>query len=148
MVRARTDLYHNYYLQQAKHGLQRGGELSAFGGARWQRGHGIGSIFARIRAAIPWFLRKLGFGALRTAVNVGQDVLGGKKIGDVIAPRLMEGVRSTASEVGPRILEGIKSIPGEFGNQSGSGRRLKRLQTGRKFRKVKRQRGSGSDIFD
>ena len=44
-------LYEQYYLDQAK---QKGGNLLAFHGARFQRGYGIGSIFkGRFHRAMP-----------------------------------------------------------------------------------------------
>ena len=44
-------LYEEFYLNQAK---QKGGNLSAFHGARFQRGYGLGSIFRGLfRWAVP-----------------------------------------------------------------------------------------------
>ena len=69
-------LYEQYYLHQAK---QKGGNLPAFHGARFQRGYGLGSIFKVLfRWAMPHLqqgARVLGKKALQTGVDVAQDVL-------------------------------------------------------------------------
>ena len=99
--RRHRDAYVNYYLNQARQ-VQGGGSLPVFGGARYQKGHGLGAIFARIRAALPRLFRSFGGHALKTAANVGSDLLGGKKIGEIVKPRLMEGLKSAAGDLAPR----------------------------------------------
>ena len=133
-------MYENYYLRQAR---QRGsGDMPAFVGARYQRGHGLGSIFGKIRAAMPWFIRKVGSNVMKTAFDVGQDVLSGKRVGDVIGSRILEGVKSTAEEVGPSVVGGIKDAAKGILSQSGSGR--KRLKKVKRISNRKHHRG---DIF-
>jgi hypothetical protein len=139
--------YENYYIAQAQNRIQRGGELPSFGGSRYQKGHGLGAIFARIRAALPWFFKRIGSNVLKTAVNVGQDVMSGRKLGDVIGSRLIEGVKDTARDVGPRIIEGIKSSAKEMMPQSGSGRRRRKQHSSRTRGKVKSKRHKVTDIF-
>ena len=72
-------LYEEYYLNQAR---QKGGNLPAFHGARFQRGYGLGSIFKSLFRWVTPHLRQgakvLGKKALQTGVNVAQDVLGGE----------------------------------------------------------------------
>ena len=74
-------LYEEYYLNQAK---QKGGNLPAFQGARFQRGYGLGSIFRGLfRWAVPHLkqgAKMLGKKALQTGVNVAQDVLAGENL--------------------------------------------------------------------
>ena len=74
-------LYEEYYLNQAK---QKGGNLPAFHGARFQRGFGLGSIFKGLfRWAVPHLkqgAKMLGKKALQTGVNVAQDVLAGENL--------------------------------------------------------------------
>lgn len=122
--------------------------MPAFAGARYQRGHGLGSIFARIRAALPWFFKSVGRQALQTGVDVAKDVLDGRKLRDVIAPRLLEGAKRTASDVGPSVLEGIKTSARDLFSQSGSGKRRKKgcCKNKAKRRKTKGQRHD-ADIF-
>ena len=74
-------LYEQYYLDQAK---QKGGNLPAFHGARFQRGYGLGSIF---RGLFRWAVlhlqqgaKMLGKKALQTGVSVAQDVLAGENL--------------------------------------------------------------------
>ena len=68
-------LYEQYYLDQAK---QKGGNLPAFHGARFQGGYGLGSIFKGLfRWAMPHLqqgAKVLGKKALQTGVDVAQDV--------------------------------------------------------------------------
>ena len=74
-------LYEQYYLDQAK---QKGGNLPAFHGARFQRGYGLGSIFRGLfRWAVPHLqqgAKMLGKKALQTGVSVAQDVLAGENL--------------------------------------------------------------------
>ena len=72
---------HKFYLDQAK---QKGGNLPAFHGARFQRGYGLGSIFRGLfRWAVPHLqegAKMLGKKALQTGVDVAQDVLAGENL--------------------------------------------------------------------
>jgi hypothetical protein len=114
-----SDRFVNYYVNQAK--FQRGnGEVTYFAGPRYQRGHGIGSIFARIRAALPSFVKKIGVQALKTGLNVADDLLSGRKFGDVI---------------GPRVYDGIKRAFRDVFLQSGSGKRNAFIKRGVKRNK-------------
>ena len=74
-------LYEEYYLNQAK---QKGGNVPAFHGARFQRGFGLGSIFKGLfRWAVPHLkqgAKMLGKKVLQTGVNVAQDVLAGENL--------------------------------------------------------------------
>ena len=73
--------YEQYYVDQAK---QKGGNLPAFHGARFERGYGLGSIFKGLfRWAMPQLrqgAKVIGKNALQTGVNVAQDVLDGDNI--------------------------------------------------------------------
>ena len=79
-------LYEQYYVNQAK---QKGGNLPAFHGARFQRGYGLGSIFkGQFRWAMPHLqegAKVIGRKALQTGVNVAQDVLDGDNIKKAIS---------------------------------------------------------------
>ena len=79
-------LCEEYYLDQAK---QKGGNLPAFHGARFQRGYGLGSIFRGLfRWAVPHLkqgAKMLGKKALQTGVNVAQDVLAGETLKTAVA---------------------------------------------------------------
>ena len=78
--------YEQYYVDQAK---QKGGNLPAFHGARFQRGYGLGSIFKGLfRWAKPLLqqgAKVIGKKALQTGVNVAQDVLDGDNIKKAIS---------------------------------------------------------------
>lgn len=66
--------YEQYYVDQAK---KKGGNLTAFHGARFQRGYGLGSIFRGLfRRAMPHLqqgTKVIGEKALQTSVQVAQD---------------------------------------------------------------------------
>jgi hypothetical protein len=68
-----TKAYHDYYIHQAGKGYP------VFAGKRYQRGHGLGSIFGGLcKAAIP-FLKKgakiLGHEVLKTGLNIAGYVV-------------------------------------------------------------------------
>ena len=81
-------LYEQYYVDQAR---QKGGNLPAFHGARFQRGYGLGSIFRGLfRWAMPHLqqgAKVIGEKALQTGVNVFQDVLDGDNIKTAVHKR-------------------------------------------------------------
>ena len=101
-------LYEQYYLDQAK---QKGGNLPAFHGARFQRGYGLGSIFKGLfRWAMPHLqqgARVLGKKALQTGVDVGQVVLAGENL-------------KTATKKRPKQALGL---PSQDSPQSGAGKK-------------------------
>ena len=70
--------YNDYYARQA------GGALPYFVGARYQPGHGLGSLFGGLlRSAMPVIKRgavALGRGALKTGVRISDDVLSGQSL--------------------------------------------------------------------
>lgn len=106
-----SDRFVDYYVSQANQ--QRGNGFDSttyFAGPRYQRGHGIGAIFAKIRAALPTVLKKLGLQALKTGLNVADDMLSGRQFSRVIGPRLWDGIKTVSKDV---LLQ----------NQSGSGHR-------------------------
>ena len=92
-------LYEQYYLDQAK---QKGGNLPAFHGARFQQGYGLGSIFRGLfRWAVPHLkqgAKILGKKALQTGVAVGQDILEGKNLNQSIQKRGKQAIGELASQ--------------------------------------------------
>jgi hypothetical protein len=72
-------LLRDHFLRQ-----KRGGNITGYRGARFQRGYGIGGIFKSLaRYAIPLFKQSakvVGKRALQAATEVGQDVLRGKNV--------------------------------------------------------------------
>jgi hypothetical protein len=73
-----TKAYYDYYIHQAREGYP------VFAGRRYQRGHGLGSIFGGpFKAAMP-LLKKgaktLERGALKTGLNIVGDVVQGRTI--------------------------------------------------------------------
>ena len=92
-------LYEQYYLDQAK---QKGGNLPAFHGARFQRGYGLGSIFRGLfRWAVPHLkqgAKILGKKALQTGVNIAQDVMDGKQFKTTVGERAKQVISELASQ--------------------------------------------------
>ena len=71
-----------------------------------QRGYGIGSVLSgMLRAAVP-FLRRgaqaLGKQALQAGLDVGRDVLSGRKLKDTARQRTLQTVRNVVENAGRR----------------------------------------------
>ena len=95
------------YVQSGK------GGFPVFRGSRMQRGYGIGSVLSgMLRAAVP-FLRRgaqaLGKQALRTGLDVGRDVLSGRKLKDSARQRTLQTVRNVVEKAGRRTDGGTAS---------------------------------------
>ena len=110
--------YEQYCLDQAK---QKGGNLPAFHGARFQRGNGLGSIFRGLSVGqCPTFKRVLKClvkKPLRTGVDVAQDVLAG------------ENLKTTTKKRANQVL----GLPSQDSPQSGAGKkRYKKESTTKK----------------
>ena len=129
-------LYETYYMDQTGNGMP------VFYGSRGQRGHGLGSILGGLfRGAMPMIKRGLAaFGkqALRTGLEMANDVADGYS------------VKSSAKQ---RIPQAIKRLAGGVLNQSGSGHvKVKRRKTSKKVTKktsqpTKKRRRRRRDIF-
>ena len=124
------------YVQSGK------GGFPVFRGSRMQRGYGIGSVLSgMLRAAVP-FLRRgaqaLGKQALRTGLDVGRDVLSGRKLKDSARQRTLQTVRNVVEKAGRR-------------TNGGTARRLRpaqknRPKTNKKKKGIKRKAPSKSVI--
>ena len=88
-------MYEDYYSRQV------GGLMLVFVGSRHQRGHGLGSVLEGIfhRFVIPLFKthnKALARDALRTGVNVVEDVLDGRTLKESVKRRVPEGINRSA----------------------------------------------------
>ena len=94
-------LYEQYFVDQAK---QKGGNLPAFHGARFQQGYGLGSIFKGLfRWAMPHLqqgAKVLGKKALQTGAQVAQDVLKGSNVNTALAKRSKEAIGRLVPQAG------------------------------------------------
>ena len=121
---ASKHLYESYYVDQS------GSGLPVFVGARGQRGHGLGSILSGLfRSAFPMIKRGLAaFGkhALKTGLEIANDVAAGDTIKQSASRRVPEGIKRFATT-------------SDLFNQSGSGRRRigKRKRTSRSNKRKK-----------
>jgi hypothetical protein len=81
-----TKTYHDYYIHQAGTGYP------VFAGRRYQRGHGLGSIFGGLfKAAMPLLkqgAKNLKREALKTGLNIAGDVVQGRNIKQAAKSRL------------------------------------------------------------
>jgi len=105
-----------------------------FVGARYQRGHGLGSILSGLfRRVLPFLkanAKNFATSLLQTGVDVAEDVFdGGKKFTESLKERVPQGIKRTINNR-------------QF--QSGSGA-VKRRRAICKRRNLKRRKG---DIFD
>ena len=118
---------------------QSGSGMPIFVGGRGQRGHGLGSMLSGFfRSAFPMIKRGLAaFGkhALKTGLDIANDVVEGGTFSESTKRRVPEGIKRFATSE-------------NFINQSGSGRRRnkrKRKSTSKKNKKKKKRRNN--DIF-
>ena len=128
---ASRHLYERYYVDQSGNGMP------IFVGTRGQRGHGLGSLLGGFfRSALPMLKRGLAtFGkhALKTGLEIANDVVEGKSIKEAAKRRVPEGIKRFATSE-------------NFINQSGSGRRRRKRIAAPPKRKAKK-RSRRSDIF-
>ena len=118
---ASRDMYEDYYIRQS------GGQMPVYVGARFQRGHGLGSILSGLfRRILPFFsnnAKQFANNLLQTGAEVVSDVFDNKK-------KFSESLKE-------RIPQSIKRTVQDLDFQSGSG-----LGQRRKCKRAKR------DIFD
>jgi hypothetical protein len=128
-----TKAYHDYYIHQAGKGY------SVFAGRRYQRGHGLGSIFGGLlKAAMP-LLKKgaetLGREALKTGLNIAGNVLQGRNI--------KQAEKSRLKSTGQNLLQKAMNTVGPPGQRAMKGP-AKRKKTRRRQTK---QQNTSNDIF-
>ena len=92
---ASRHMYEDYYSRQA------GGEMPVFVGSGYQGGHGLGSVLGGIfrRFVIPFFKthgKTLASNALKTGMDVAEDVLGGRMLKESAKIHVPEGIKRTA----------------------------------------------------
>ena len=111
--------------------------MPIFVGTRGQRGHGLGSLLGGFfRSALPMLKRGLAtFGkhALKTGLEIANDVVEGESIKEAAKRRVPEGIKRFATSE-------------NFISQSGSGRRRRKRAAPALKRKAKK-RIRRSDIF-
>jgi hypothetical protein len=135
--------FNSYYLNQV------GSGLPVFYGTKYQRGHGLGSIFKSFyRWISPIFKQHalpvlkqgattLGEEAIRTAANLANDALSGKNIEEAALERAKEAVGSISSKAQNYLKQ----------SQVGSGYKAKRYNP---YNSVQKKKISNRtrDIFD
>ncbi len=142
--------YDDYYTRQTG-----AGAVPVFSGAMWQRGHGLGNLFAGLaRAAVPLlgkFAGAVGKKALTTGTRLAGDILAGKNV--------KKAVKRRATSAGKDLLRQALSTA-VAGQSSGGGSRSleiifpprkKQRRTEKKKRKKQQSGPPGrraKDIFD
>lgn len=128
-------MYEDYYKSQI------GSGMPVFEGSRGQKGHGLGSMLSGLfRSAMPMIKRGLAsFGkqALKTGLEVANDVMGGHTFQESARRRIPDGIKSFAANT-------------NFSSQSGSGRAKthhRRKRSKSKLKKPTRKRQKLKDIF-
>ena len=118
--------YEDYYLEQS------GSGMSVFQGARMQRGHGLGSIlrgfFRNAWPLIQTGAKAFGKQALKTGLQIANDVVEGRKFVESSQRRIPEGIKAFVSS-------------NNFNTQSGNGRNRRKRSLKGNTKRVK------SDIF-
>jgi len=134
---ASRGMYEDYYMRQTG-----GGDMPVFVGARYQRGHGLGSILSGLfRRVLPFLkanAKNFATSLLKTGVDVAEDVFdGGKKFTESLKERVPQGIKRTINNL-------------EF--QSGSGAAKRRKKIRRAISKInfklRNQKRRKDDIFD
>ena len=150
-------LYEEYYLNQTGRGM------AAFTGARYQRGHGLGNMLRSLtKFALP-FLKKgakaVGKQAMRTGMNIAQEVMLGQNIKKAAKRHLSQGLTELVTQQGrgqPRRRRGppgqrVKRRKLAISSRKKPKRGYKRKATSNIrviSHSAKRRRTSKKDIFD
>ena len=119
---------------------QSGSGMPFFAGSPGQRGHGLGSMLSGFfRSAFPMIkrvLKSFGKHALKSGLEVANDVVEGNSFTDSLKQRVPEGIKRFATSE-------------NFIDQSGSGRRRtkRRRKTLNKKKKKKKRTHRHKDIF-
>jgi len=131
---ASQHLFDQYYTRQQNGG----GDFPVYVGRARQRGHGLGDVFKKIWRFIAPAFKSIAPHALRAGANIVEDVSSGNSWKD------------SAIKHGPAVLKQIPSAisagVAARNNQSGSGRRRKRIAK-RGAKRVKRSKKQRRDIF-
>lgn len=117
--------YDEYY------GRQAGGSMPYYVGARYQRGHGLGNIFAKVKTLLPTVLKTIGKFAIPTISNIATDMISGKKFREVAGTHALRGAAGALREIAPHVLKVTKPdvpIKRTEDEQKGSGKRKKRTR--------------------
>ena len=78
--------------------------MPVFVGAKYQKGHGLGSMISGFfkRFVVPFFktnARTLASHAVKTGLNVADDVIGGKSLKESVKERIPEGINKASSDI-------------------------------------------------
>jgi hypothetical protein len=128
-----TKAYHDYYIHQAGKGYP------VIARRRYQRGHGLSSIFGGLFKASMPLLKKgaktLGHEALKTGLNIAKDVVQGRNI--------KQAAKSRLKSTGQNLLQKAMDTVGPPGQRAIKGpAKRKKDQTSET-----KQRNTSNDIF-
>lgn len=131
-----TQTFEDYYTGQAGNGL------AYYQGQPYQRGYGIGGWFKKLfRMALPFLARgakTVGKEALRTGVEIAQDVMEGRQFAEAAEERS----KAAGKKLAKKALQKADGMLGE-----GRGYKRKRILK-KRFISKKARKVHGRDIFD
>ena len=91
-----------------------GGDFPVFRGSRYQRGYGIGSLLSSVlRTAIPLVKKAgkvIGKQALKTSLDIGQDLMDGKNFRQSAKQRGLQSARNLTQKTINRLSNGSQTI--------------------------------------
>lgn len=95
---ASRGMYEDYYTRQSGDGMP------VFAGAKYQRGHGLGSMLSGLfrNIIVPFFKRNaktMASHAVKTGLNVADDVIQGKSVKESVKQHVPAGIKRTAQNI-------------------------------------------------
>jgi hypothetical protein len=101
-------MFEDYYMRQQNGG----GGMPVFSGARMQKGHGLGNILRGLfRKIVPFIQRNakaVGTRALKTGMEIADDVLEGRSLKESASKRIPAGIKRMASTINWQTGSGVK----------------------------------------
>ena len=104
--------YENYYTDQARK------NTPVFRGSSYQKGYGFGDVFKRffkwivpiVRENAKPIVKRVGREALKTAVNIANDTIGGDSIKESAKKRITESLSNITSQSGNGMVKNNKKV--------------------------------------
>ena len=110
------------------------------GYGRTQRGNGIGGVLKRLfRSALPFLLRggkQIGRQAIKTGINVGQDVLDGKSVKSSVTARVKETANDLAKKAVDHVAQTGRGIKRPAKGKSNTRKKVLKRNTSKPKRQV------------
>ena len=139
-VKMSRNVYDDYYLRQAGHGMP------IFVGGRYQRGRGLGNILGGLARMVIPVLKRSGKTLLKEGLRTGIDILGDVTSGRSIKSSAKQRIQQTGSRL---LKKAVNSLPQPAPPGKPQTRNVrKRKARGRSNTRTKRRKRTAKDIFD